>query len=154
MNRPSRDRPEVITLPPLIYLAFGALAAWLQNSYALPCPELPAATGGTLIAAGLVLITIAALQFKLAGTHLEPFKPALTLVTTGVYKWTRNPIYLGFLTIYLGFALLYGNPWMVILALPLSVAVTYGIILPEERYLAGKFGTSYTNYQVAVRRWL
>ena len=81
-------------------------------------------------------------------------QPARVLVTTGIYRWTRNPIYLGFLLVYGGIGVATQSPWVLILTLPLAITVRYGVVAREEAYLERRFGDAYLDYKPRVRRWL
>jgi protein-S-isoprenylcysteine O-methyltransferase Ste14 len=107
-----------------------------------------------MVAVGGFAVAVAAVQFIRAGTHLEPYKPALALVSTGIYRYSRNPIYVGFSFIFTGAALLLGNTWLLLLLLPTLLTVHFGVVRREEEYLLGKFGAAYRAYQSQVRRWL
>lgn len=110
--------------------------------------------GLVLGAMGLALILIAAFQFRHAKTHLEPWKPSTSLVTGGVYRFTRNPIYLGMALGYAGLSLL-ADSLIALAGLPLVLAIMhYGVIKREEHYLAIRFGQDYRDYQRRIRRWI
>ncbi len=154
----SRDHPGVIAPPPLIFgggLAVTLLLDWLAGdpSFGLGY-DWRMMIALILIIAGFALIAVAAIDFRKAGTHLEPWKPAIALVTTGVYAWTRNPIYLGMSLGYAGLSLL-ADSVASLAALPLVMAVIhYGVIRREEHYLEVKFGQAYRDYKGKVRRWV
>jgi protein-S-isoprenylcysteine O-methyltransferase Ste14 len=76
------------------------------------------------------------------------------LVTTGIYRWTRNPVYLGFFLLYGGIGVAALSPWILILLLPLVVTIRYGVVAREEAYLERRFGDFYRDYKARVRRWL
>ncbi|HMN56588.1 MAG TPA: isoprenylcysteine carboxylmethyltransferase family protein [Ottowia sp.] len=108
-----------------------------------------AAVGGTLALAGVA-------AFRRARTTVNPMAPerARALVTGGVYRFTRNPMYLGMLWVLAGWAVWLGNAaaW---LGLPLSMALLTGLqIAPEERVLRARFGAEFERYAARVRRWL
>jgi len=85
---------------------------------------------------------------------MAPTKPSSALVTSGIYRWTRNPMYLGMSLILGGIGLAAGSLWFLI-ALPIAmIAVTKLAIEREERYLAQLFGQPYLDYKARVRRWL
>lgn len=87
-------------------------------------------------------------------TALLPGGATTTLVTTGIYRVSRNPLYVGFAVLYAGLGLVLGSVWALAL-LPVAIlAVLWGAILPEEAYLARKFGADYDAYRQRVRRWL
>ena len=114
----------------------------------------PRIVGGSLILIGLVLFAAGVRNFSRAATPLPTNQPARVLVTTGIYHWTRNPIYLGFLLIYGGIGLATQSQWILILGLPLAITVRYGVVAREEVYLARRFGDAYLDYSRRVRRWL
>jgi protein-S-isoprenylcysteine O-methyltransferase Ste14 len=76
------------------------------------------------------------------------------LVTSGIYRFTRNPIYLGFLLVVIGISLDSGSYWGILLAPVLVILFNRFVIQPEEEYLASKFGDQFTSYKARVRRWL
>ncbi len=151
-----KDHPHVVALPPLIYVAFLILGLILEFFWRTPIRAAPVrvTVGPLLIIAGLLLGVRAVREFQRAGTNFEVYRPATALVATGPYRWTRNPIYLGFAVAYVGAALLAASQWVLGLLVPLLVVVHYGVILREEQYLTAKFGTAYHRYQASVRRWV
>jgi protein-S-isoprenylcysteine O-methyltransferase Ste14 len=110
--------------------------------------------GGLWIALGLTLIGFAMGGFKRAGTPVIPFEPSTALVTTGVYRYTRNPMYLGLTMVLIGSALLFGSVGA-LLPIPVFVLIVrQRFILGEERFLEEIFGAEYLAYRERVRRWL
>ncbi|MGH8613515.1 MAG: methyltransferase family protein [Gammaproteobacteria bacterium] len=150
------DHANVVALPPLVYLAFFFLGVGLN--YVWPLAPLPSGPryplGFALVASGVLLIARAMVQFRQTGTPLEPYKPTTALVTDGVFCWSRNPIYLALSLIYVGIGVIASNGWILILLVPVLVAMRYGVIAREERYLEYKFGEIYRRYKATVRRWL
>jgi protein-S-isoprenylcysteine O-methyltransferase Ste14 len=143
-------------LPPFWMVLCLALA-WLLDRYApLWSPELPALglLGRGIALLGLAMILWPVTQFFLAHTGLVPFSKATTLVTSGLYRFTRNPMYLGMTLILLGGALVFGSLGA-LLPLPLFVAIIQRrFILGEERFLESTFGDDYRAYRERVRRWI
>jgi protein-S-isoprenylcysteine O-methyltransferase Ste14 len=85
---------------------------------------------------------------------VEPWKPTTAIVTTGPYRFTRNPAYLGMALVYVGIALLAEALW-VLVPLPFVLAIIdRAVIAREERYLQRKFGHEYLDYKATVRRWI
>lgn len=145
----------VIAPPPLIYLAglgLGALIHWWQPVGVVP-PELAVPLGVAAIALGLVAVP-AVLAFHRAGTRPEPWKPTRALVTSGPYRYTRNPMYLGFTLAYLGAAIWSNSLWIMVLVVPVLAVIQLGVVRREEAYLARLFGEDYRAYQRRVRRWI
>jgi len=160
MNEPDTpgqpDTAGVVFPPPLIYLAGLAVGFGLEAL--LPGSSVPAAVqwiaGGVLVVAGGALLASFNTAFHRKGTAVEPWKPTTAIVTTGPYRLTRNPAYLGMALVYAGVALMSSALW-VLVPLPLVLAVVdRGVIAREERYLEGKFGREYLDFKTRVRRWI
>jgi protein-S-isoprenylcysteine O-methyltransferase Ste14 len=150
------DHPGVILPPPVVY-ASGLIAGVLIDMV-LPLPLVSAPArwivAAVFIAAGLVLAGGATTLFRRAGTHVQPHKPSTTVVTGGVYRYSRNPIYVGLTALYLGLAFVANTWWAAILLVPVLAVIHWGVIAREERYLEGKFGETYRAYSARVRRWI
>jgi protein-S-isoprenylcysteine O-methyltransferase Ste14 len=155
MNSSRSDIPGVVAPPPLLYaipLALGLLAQHLR-----PFPFLPQ---GLARVAGIGLVVLGfigfagILAFRRAKTSPNPWEPTAALVVSGPYRWTRNPMYLGFTLLYLGIAAWVNTLWPV-LGLPVILVVMQrGVIFREEAYLEARFGEEYRRYKAEVRRWL
>ena len=142
--------PPVLTV---IFIAIASVAKW-----AIPIqfqvPDNLRLVGLGLVVIGFLLGVTAFLAFRKARTTLNPHGKVTAIVTDGVYRFTRNPIYLGFLLMLIGFPLNSGNTWGVLLA-PVFVMSMNGLVIAhEEAYLEKKFGEMYTGYKRRVRRWL
>jgi protein-S-isoprenylcysteine O-methyltransferase Ste14 len=107
-----------------------------------------------LIVIGIALFAAGVRNFSRASTPLPTNQPARVLVTTGIYGWTRNPIYLGFLLMYVGIGIIVHSPWILALTLPIAVAIRFGVVAREEAYLERRFGDAYRGYKARVRRWV
>jgi protein-S-isoprenylcysteine O-methyltransferase Ste14 len=94
------------------------------------------------------------LQFKRHGTPVPTDQPTTALVTTGVYGFSRNPLYLALTAIYLGIGLLLPSLLVLALVVPVLILMHYGVVVREEAYLERKFGEPYRAYKKRVRRWL
>ena len=153
------DNAGVIAPPPIIF--GGALLAALITDWVIDGPGvgpdyalLVGARLGFLTLGGLALVFIGVVQFRRADTPIEPWKPSTTLVTTGLYRFSRNPIYLGMTLAYIGLTLL-ADSLLALVVLPLVlIFVRFGVIEREERYLEGKFREAYRAYKGRVRRWI
>lgn len=155
----SENHADVLLRPPNLYLG-GLIAACLLE---LLWPLGPGLAGGNLrpVIIGLVLTVIGAgmiwkaiRQFTDAGTTIPVDEPTDALVTHGLYGWSRNPIYVGLTTIYVGLSIALTTGWA-LLFLPILLAVmNRGVIEAEEAYLSREFGTPYKEYKEKVPRWL
>ncbi len=152
---PARDIAGVIAPPPLIYL--GPLIVGLLLDRWVPIGGLPSGAArllGTLCLVGFSIAVFALVAFRRAGTRPEPWKATTALVTSGPYRFTRNPMYLGFTLLYLALALWFGGYWTLLLLPPVLLVMVHGVIRREEAYLSRRFGTEYDAYRQRVRRWL
>lgn len=158
MSEGERDNAGVIAPPPLIYL-LAFFAAWAaERKFHHHIPILPDESGKwlgyILIAVGLTVDIVAFLQFMRAKTAVIPYRPATHVVSNGVYRFTRNPMYVGATLMYVGGAFAI-NSYLPLLLLPLVlVLMQRGVIYREEAYLERKFGAEYLAYKERVRRWL
>jgi len=121
--------------------------------FELPWRELAA---GMLLIAALIIGLPAVLGFRRAKTTVNPLKPdaASALVVRGVYRWTRNPMYLAMLLLLIAWVCIVSN-WAALAMLPLFVAYLNRFqIGPEERALQARFGAEFESYRRQVRRWL
>jgi protein-S-isoprenylcysteine O-methyltransferase Ste14 len=148
-----------LRVPPPVVAALFALLMWFVMDM-LPIADftLPAkgVLAGILATAGIVLGLVAVFQFRRAATTVHPMKPqeSSALVVRGVYRFTRNPMYLGMLLILTAWAVWLANA-AALLALPVFVAYLGCFqIAPEERALEARFGAAFADYRRAVRRWL
>ncbi len=150
------DHAQVAIHPPLIFLGFLILALVLGWIVPIPNPWLLALrwTGGLALLVGVILTGLAVSQMVKAETTPDPHQPVTALVRGGPYRFTRNPIYLGFLHVFLGVTLLSGTLWGLLLAPVMIWAFNRLVIRAEETYLEGKFGGVYSQYKSHVRRWL
>ena len=159
MTTSPRDNPGVIAPPPLIYIGF-LLAGWLLSKALGGAddlglePQVRRVAAFVLIVTGLVIEGSAANQFRRLGTRMEPWKPTTALSTDGLYRFSRNPIYVGFTLMYLGFAVATDSLIALAFILPCLIVVDRFVVQREERYLAAKFGADYEAYKARVRRWL
>jgi len=144
-----------------IFLFPAAVLAGLVLDRLLPLPfaipeidGLPWIVAGFLFLIGLGLFAAGARNFSRAETPLPTNQPARVLVTVGIYRWTRNPIYLGFFLVYGGIGVAALSPWILIFLLPLVVTIRQGVVAREEAYLERRFGDTYLDYKARVRRWV
>ncbi len=110
--------------------------------------------GGIIIVVGLFLLVAANGLFVRAGTDVIPFRKVSALVTTGVYRFTRNPMYLGMLAVLLGCAITVGVVSALLVPLVFALIIDARFIRPEEQMLLGLFPQEFPAYCRRVRRWL
>jgi len=146
-------------VPPVVIGLVGAVLTLLVSLFGERVLEAPAfGVIGLLFAiAGMVLGTFGVSKFLEARTTVNPhsIEKASSLVTNGVYRFTRNPMYLGLLSFLVSWGLMLGSLIGLIVGLVFYVlALTRLQIVPEERMLREKFGADYESYCRDVRRWI
>jgi len=152
---PSADNPGVVARPPVLYgVAFLVvlLFRWLW-----PMPILTAAalwTGLAVVAIGTGIAVWGRRTMRAAGTNINPSLPALAIVQSGPFRYSRNPLYLALTLIFLGLTLAFNTWWGIVVLVPLVIVMHVGVVLREERYLDQKFGETYRQYRSKVRRYL
>lgn len=146
-------------VPPVVQTISAAALAWVLG-HVVPLWYVEAHVSvvaiGVSVAIALVFLGSALLRFRSQGTTVDPMNPnkAQSLVVTGIYKVTRNPMYVGFVCLLAAWCFYLGY-LSTFLTLPVFVFVmTHFQIKAEERALEAKFGTDYTSYMRRVRRWL
>ena len=144
--------------PPLVALATGALM-WIASSQVAPFAMPNVIRVSVALAVALIGISLdltGLIAFVRAKTTINPLKPAATaaLVTTGLYRVTRNPMYLGMLLVLFGWVVFLSNLAALLIAPLFAFYITRFQIIPEERVLAEKFGAAFAAYKSSVRRWL
>jgi protein-S-isoprenylcysteine O-methyltransferase Ste14 len=152
------DRARIIAPPPLLALAC-ILFAFLARHF-IPLRlfarsnSVQIAIGILMLAAAIVVVALARKTFIAHATHPNPYRPTKALVETGLFSFSRNPIYLAFLFFVIAFALLVNSFWFVMAAFVLLLLLDLGVVRSEENYLRAKFGSAYEKYCSRVRRWI
>jgi protein-S-isoprenylcysteine O-methyltransferase Ste14 len=154
----SNDNPGVYVPPPLLYVAVFVAAVFLQRTFPIDkvrsMEQGATIIGFIFVAIALLLVIISLRQFFVTKNSLITIRPAFSLQTNGIYRFTRNPMYLGLANIYLAVTCFIGSWWNIILFPLLIIIVHEYIIKREERYLTRRFGQVYLNYKNRVRRWI
>ena len=157
METQGKDGAAVRIPPPLVYVASIAAGVGLQFIWPLSIGlgRVPLIVLALLVAIpGIVLVRGALRLFRASGQDPLPWLATPQIITSGVYRHTRNPMYVGVAVLQVAIGVGLGNPWIILLA-PVSCAVVYiTAIRPEEAYLEQKFGDAYARYKSSVRRWL
>src|SRR5262249_33561455 len=107
-----------------------------------------------VFALALALVAWAISTMTRAGSNVPTSLPTTTIVETGPYRLTRNPIYLGMVLGLIGLALALHSLWLSMTLWPFALVIRYGVVAREEAYLERKFGDVYRGYRSRVRRWL
>ncbi len=157
--RLDEDSAQVKFPPPLVFVGFlltGLLLDRLSGRMPdfIPVMDWVMIAGAILAAAGLSFLFAGTGRFRKLGNNLEPWKTSNQIVSTGVYRYTRNPMYLGMALFYCGLALWFRSSWALILLPVVILVIRTQVIAREERYLAEKFGEEYLDYKAKVRRWI
>lgn len=153
---PKRDHASVVVNPFVVYIGLAVVAILLQ--VVLPLSFLPVILARIL---GVILIVlnfgfgIPAIRGMLqAKTSPNPQRPSTTLILSGVYQRTRNPMYVGLTMVFAGVLIFNQNMWGLLFVPLLVWLITIWVIIPEETYLEEKFGSQYAAYKSRVRRWI
>jgi protein-S-isoprenylcysteine O-methyltransferase Ste14 len=161
LNRPERQQWQnglALKLPPVALVVIVAALMWIASSatptldFFLPAKSLSAVS---LAIIGAVICFAGVVSFRRAKTTVNPMKPnsASSLVVSGIYKYTRNPMYLGLVLVLLGWAAFLSN-LAALASLPAFIVyINRFQIVPEERMLASLFPHEYPAYRAKVRRW-
>lgn len=149
------DHGPGVRVPPPLLVGGLVLAAWgLRRLLPLPVAEPLPALGLAVILVALGLILWALAVMLRAGTDPRPDRPDAALVEAGPFRFSRNPIYLGFLLAAAGFALRWGDLWGWVAVFASLLLLDRLVIAREEAYLAARFGPAYEAYRRRVRRWM
>ncbi len=152
------DAADVRLPPPLAFgaaLVVGIVLQLYVLRLELPLPPVVAVaaavvTGGAAIA----LLASALVAFRRTGQDPKPWKTTPEFIVTGVYRWTRNPMYTGMALVQTSLACALANGWLLALVPAVLLVVHVTAVRPEEAYLEQKFGASYREFKQTVRRWL
>jgi protein-S-isoprenylcysteine O-methyltransferase Ste14 len=148
-----------LKVPPPIVALLLALTMWGASKVTtvLEMPALPRmVVAGTIAFLGCAISIAATIRFREARTTVNPMKPenASSLVTGGIYRFTRNPMYLALLMVLIGWAIFLASAWSLVGPFAFIIYTTRFQIEPEERALSAAFGVSYSDYKAEVHRWL
>ncbi len=155
----SRDRPGIIAPPPVLTVL--AIGAGLAADHFLRLPLMAGGLKSLRIAVTALLAMVAAAllvaakrEFHKHRTTANPYRPSTAVVTTGIYRLTRNPIYVAMMLVVAAVGVGANTLWLLAALVPLGLLLHFGVVKREERYLAAKFGGAYEQYLSGTRRWL
>ena len=149
-------RPRI---PPPILMLLGAGLMWALDHW-MPLGQWTSAPwnrlGGLVAAVGIAIAVAAFARFRKAGTTVNPVDPskASRLVTDGIFRVSRNPMYLGLLLLLIGWAVWLGSVSPLVVPPLFVVVITLVQIIPEEQALGQRFGEQYLSYRRSVARWI
>src|SRR5215470_3107966 len=151
------DTPNVIVRPPIAW-ALAVLAGlalnWFMPLRLLPTAVLAGWLGAPVFALALALFVWAIATMTRGGSNVPTNLPTTTIVDTGPYRFTRNPIYLAMVLGLIGLAIACNSLWPLLTLVPFALVIRYGVVAREEAYLERRFGDGYREYRARVRRWL
>jgi protein-S-isoprenylcysteine O-methyltransferase Ste14 len=152
MANPSKSR----ILPPIYF--GGAILSMAALHFLFPGPQWPdliwQVAGACLLLVGIVVILVSARLFERHHTAIKPFERSESLVVKGPYRFSRNPMYLGMLSILTGIGLLLGSTTPLLIVPIFMWLISVRFVALEERMLVDRFGALYEDYCKRVRRWL
>jgi len=152
-----KDRPLIMAPPPTIFLCCLIAGAGVHALFRATLGSFPEAarpwTGGGLLALAGLIAASAFLALRRHKTPFNPYKATIRIVQTGVFRFSRNPMYLSLALLLFAAAFLFNAFSFILMAMVFMVIVNHGVIQPEETYLERKFGDEYRAYTAKVRRW-
>ncbi len=155
-TQPTKSGPNPGLLrPPIIFLCAILLGVALKWAWPLPfMPSAPRLLGPLVTACAVVLFLLSYREFRAAGTSVRGSTRSTTIVRTGPYRFSRNPIYLAFILFVLGLSVWLNNAWLLVTLVPAVGVIAIVVIPREERFLESNFKEDYLRYKATVRRWL
>lgn len=148
-RKPFAAPPTIFAVSLVLAIGLGLVAPWAV----LPL-SVQLILGPALVLAGVQLIRRSMHEIDAVGTTYDPFAQSTALTTSGIYRYTRNPGYLGLAVIQFGLAMLLDNPWIAIAGLAAMLVTTTFVIRLEEEKLSAAFGDDYAAYCKQTRRWV
>jgi len=142
--------------PPIVFILFMLIAYGINHFLAVRISHFSFLTyiGLFFITSGFTILLIASISFKRAQTNIKPWKPTTQIISSGIFAYSRNPIYLSFCAVTIGIGLMTNSLWITLSFIPSIVVIFFIAIKKEESYLENKFGQDYVAYKEKVRRWL
>lgn len=159
-----QHRPNTVPWPPIV-LVLAIFTGWLLGRWLpslageptidhFPLAQVQVWLGWLLVSLAIAMDVWVLMIFKKHSTNIRPDRPAETLVTSGPFAYSRNPIYVGNVAIILGLSMTKGSLWYLLLVPVVFLLIQELAIKREEAHIAARFGEQWTNYAAKVRRWL
>ena len=141
--------------PPIVFLAAVLLGSVLNRAWPLALvPSTLRWLGLVMVLCAVLLFVLSYREFRAAGTSVRGSERSTTIVRTGPYRFSRNPIYVSFILLVAGLTVWRNDLWLLVTLVP-AVGIIAGVVIPrEERFLERNFQDQYLSYKAAVRRWL
>lgn len=155
-KQPTKGGPNPGLLrPPIIFMCAILLGIALNRPWSLNfMPRNVRLLGPLVTVCAVVLFLLSYREFRAAGTSVRGSERTNTIVRTGPYRFSRNPIYLAFILFVLGLAVWLNNLWLLVTLVPAVLIIAMVVIPREERFLERNFHDHYSSYKARVRRWL
>jgi len=151
------DTANVLIRPPVAWglaILVGFVLDWIEPLPFMSTEDLAVWLGAIIFALALALAFWAIATMTRAGSNVPTNRPTTTIVESGPYRFSRNPIYLGFGLGLVGLAVTFDTLWLLVTLVPFALVIRYAVVAREEAYLERKFGDVYRRYRARVRRWL
>ena len=152
----SDEKPRVLIPPPVLYAVAIGIGLWLERPlpWPLPCGAPRFWVRALLIALAVVLFGWCARELRAHKTTINPHRAASSLVDSGPFRFSRNPIYVSLTALLVGVGLLAPSTWVLLMLVWVLPVMQRWVIAREEEHLRWRFGQEYGHYCERVRRWL
>ncbi len=152
----TKNETGIRVIPPLVFIF--AILVGVAGNYVWPIgvitSDVSHILGPVIIVVSVLITPPVLLSFKRAETSFDVRKSARSLVTSGLFRFSRNPGYVAMIALCVGIAITLDNAWMLVTVLAASIFLHFQVVLAEERHLEALFGEEYLDYKKRVRRWL
>ena len=156
IERSERQKVGMLLPPPIMFglaaVGAGIVQYFLVGGFAFSGAR--SLIGGFVIVLSVILIGVSVWFFKKAGTPVRPVSPPTTIVRSGPYRFSRNPMYASMDGILVGLSICLGSLLFLVALVAALAIVHFGAVMPEERYLKALHGEAYRRYKMSVRRWV
>jgi protein-S-isoprenylcysteine O-methyltransferase Ste14 len=152
----SAEKPHVLIPPPILYAVAIGLGLWLERPLPWPLPggELRVWVGALLVALAVLLFGWCLRELRVHQTTINPHRAASALVSSGPFRFSRNPIYVSLTVLQTGVGLLAASTWVLLMLAWVLPVMQRFVIAREEEHLRWRFGQEYAHYCERVRRWV